>query len=126
MDAGETEKDMARSGSEKRKCTKTRACRATPEQAADIDARADAAGLSVSAFLIAAALDTKPPRKSRVAPIDRRTAAQLLGEIGGLTTALRDAADSANHAEIAAVIEATHRDLAEMRTVLFEALGRQP
>lgn len=126
MDAGETEKDMAKSGSENRKCTVMKACRATPEQAAEIDARADAAGLSVSAFLLATALGTKPPRKSRVAPIDRRTAAQLLGEIGKLTTALRDVADSSDHAEIAGVIEATHRDLAEMRTVLFQTLGRQP
>jgi hypothetical protein len=124
--AGETEKDMARSGSEKRKCTVTKACRATPEQAAEIDARADAAGLSVSAFLLAAALGTKPPRKARVAPVDRRAAAQLLGAIGGLTTALRDAADRADSAESAAVVEAMHRDLAEMRTVLFEALGRSP
>ena len=43
--------------------------------------------------------------------------------LGGCATALRDAAgDGADDA----VLDAAHRDLAEMRCVLFEALGRLP
>ncbi|WP_171232304.1 hypothetical protein [Ruegeria sp. HKCCA4812] len=117
---------MTTSGSEKRKRTSTLTMRLTDSEAALIKACADAAGVSASAYVRHAALHTKPLRKSRTPPLDRQAAAQMLGQMGQLATAFREVADGADQAEIAAVIEAVHRDLAEMRTVLFEALGRQP
>lgn len=115
---------MATSGSEKRERKRTMSVRLTDGEAAFIKACANAAGVSVSAYVRHAALHVKPLRKSRTPPVDRTAAAQLLGQIGLLATTLRDATERADQAEIAAVIEAVHRDLAEMRTVLFEALGR--
>lgn len=49
-------------------------------------------------------------------------AARLLGELGRITEALRTGKADPADPHIAAAL----RDLAEMRTVYFEALGRAP
>ena len=117
---------MSGSGSETRKRRTTLSARFNEAEAALVREQACRAGLPVSALIRQAVLDQKPPRKSRTPPLDRKTAAQLLGQIGQLATALREASDTAGPARNAAVIEATHRDLADMRAALFEALGRKP
>ncbi|MHA6266352.1 plasmid mobilization protein [Aliiroseovarius sp. CAU 1755] len=117
---------MANSGSETRKRRKTLSARFNDAEAALVKEQACRAGLPVSALIRHAVLNQPPPRKSRTPPLDRKTAAQLLGQIGELATALRDASQVSDGACNAAVIEAAHRDLADMRTALFEALGREP
>lgn len=117
---------MARSGSENRQRQVTLKARFTPAESALIRAQADRAGSSVAAVIRYAVLDQKPLRKSRAPTIDQAVAAQLLGRLGQCATALRQAAD-AGHADIhATLIDAAHRDIAEMRAALFEALGRLP
>jgi hypothetical protein len=117
---------MARSGSENRQRPITLKARFTQAESALIREQADRAGVSVAAVIRYAVLDQTPLRKSRTPTLNQETAAQLLGRLGQCATALRQAAD-AGHPDIhAALIDATHRDLAEMRAVLFEALGRLP
>ena len=116
---------MTSSGSETRKRRVTLSARFNDTEAALVKEQASRAGLPVSALIRHAVLNEKPPRKSRTPPLDRKTAAQLLGQIGQLAQALRDAADDDQNVR-ADVIEAAHRDLADMRTALFEALGRVP
>ncbi len=116
---------MARSGSENRKRQIPLKARFDEAEAALVRKRAACAGITVAAYIRYVALGQKPLRNSRTPPLDRKLAAQLLGQLGVLATALRDATGDENARE-AAVIDAVHHDLAELRTVLFEALGRRP
>lgn len=113
----------ARSGSEKRERDIQLKARFTGEEAALIREQADRAGVSVAAVIRYAVLDQKPIRATRSPTIEQETAARLIAGLGACASALRNAADE--NAD-PAVVEAAHRDLAEMRDVLFRALGRQP
>ncbi len=124
-DKKEAASGMSGSGSETRKRRVTLSARFNDTEAALVKEQACRAGLPVSALIRNAVLSQKPPRKSRMPRLERKTAAQLLGQIGQLAQALRDAADDDQTAP-ADVIEAAHRDLADMRSALFEALGREP
>lgn len=117
---------MAGSGSENRQRQITLKARFNDQEAALIKEQADRAGVSVAALIRYALLAQTPLRKSRAPAIGHAQAAQLLGSLGQCATALRQAAEADNPAVNSALIEAAHRDLAEMRAVLFEALGRQP
>ncbi len=112
-----------RSGSEKRERAIQLKARFTDAEATLIREQAERAGVSVAAVIRYAVLDQKPIRASRSPTIEKETAARLLAGLGQCATALRKAADDSADP---AVIEAAQRDLAEMRSVLFEALGRQP
>jgi hypothetical protein len=116
---------MARSGSENRQRKTTLSARFNDAEAALVKEHAARAGVAVAALIRYAVLDQKPLRKSRTPPLDRKLAAQLLGQLGVLATALREAS-SDDDAGKPAILDAVHRDLAEMRAVLFEALGRKP
>ena len=116
---------MANSGSETRKRGITLSTRFDEAEAALVKEQAARAGVPVSALIRHAVLNEKPLRKARTPPVDRKLAAQLLGQMGQLAQALRDVAADDQGAN-AAVIDAAHRDLAEMRAVLFEMTGRSP
>lgn len=113
-------------GSEKRKRQNTLKARFNDQEAALIKEQADRAGVSVASLIRFAVLDIPPPRATRSPTVDHEAAAQLLGRLGQCAAALQQAADADNQAINSALIEAAHRDLAEMRCVLFEALGREP
>jgi hypothetical protein len=117
---------MARSGSENRQRPVTLKARFTREEAALVTEQAARAGVSVAAVIRYAVLDQKPLRASRKPGVDAALAAQLLGRLGQCAAALRQAAEAGNPSVHASLIEATHRDLGEMRNVLFEALGLEP
>lgn len=112
-----------RSGSEKRERAIQLKARFTNAEAALIREQADRAGVSVAAVIRHAVLGQTPLRASRNPNIEKETAARLLASLGQCASALRKSADESADP---AVVEAVHRDLAEMRSVLFEALGRQP
>src|SRR3546814_3384446 len=114
------------SGSEKRHRQNPLKARVTDEEAALIQAQADRAGVSVAALIRFAVLNQTPLRASRRPPLDREAAAQILGNIGLLKAALKQAAEGADDPQCAREIEAACRDIADMRVALFEALGRQP
>ena len=117
---------MAGSGSETRRRPVIRKARFTEAEAALIDEQAERAGVSVASVIRYAVLGQPPLRASRQPKISEETAARLLGKMGQLTSALRGFAAAADPAKTDARIEAAHRDIAEMRTELFEVLGREP
>jgi hypothetical protein len=117
---------MAGSGSENRQRQITLKARFTDMEAALIREQAERAGVSVASVIRFAVLDQKPLRASRQPTLNAEMAAQLLGKIGQLATALRACAEAGGSEQTDPRIEAAHRDLAEMRLALFEALGREP
>lgn len=117
---------MAGSGSEKRQRQKTLKARFTDQEAALVTEQANRAGVSVASLIRYAVLGVPPLRASRQPAIKQEIAAQLLGNIGQLASALRGCADASDPGKIDARIEAAHRDLCEIRAALFQALGREP
>lgn len=117
---------MARSGSENRQRRIILKARFDDSEAALIRERAERAGVSIAALIRFALLNQTPPRASRRPPLGREAAAQILGQIGPLKSALMQAASAAEDEQLAREIEAACRDIADMRVALFEALGREP
>ena len=111
---------------EKRERPITLQSRVSETEAAAIRAMAAQAGTSVSALIRHALLNQKPPRASRRPPASRQALCQLIGKIGQLAHAFRDATAAADRDQITALIEASHRDIADIRYVCFKALGRSP
>lgn len=116
----------AMAGSEKRQRQITLKARFNDQEAALIKEQADRAGVSVASLIRFALLDLSPLRASRRPTVNHEAAAQLLGRLGQCAEALRQAAESENQHINEALIDAAHRDLAEMRVALFQALGREP
>lgn len=114
---------MSRSGSETRRRTKKLGARFTPEEALLIKAIADRRGTSIAALIRFLLLDEELPRASRQPSVSHTQAAQLLGQLGFIASGIRNAELTSNEPLL---IDALHRDIAEMRSLLFEALGRQP
>jgi hypothetical protein len=121
-----TVKDMAGSGSENRKRQVSLKARFTEAEAALIREQADRAGVSVASIIRHAVLGQTPLRAGRQPAVNQELAARLLGKIGQLASALRETPCADQSGKIDARIEAAHRDIAEMRTALFQALGREP
>lgn len=117
---------MASSGSDNRVRSEALRVRLSPAELSEIRTRADRAGMSVSAYLRVAALEGKKVRAERQPPVNRQLAARLIGELGRMSHAFRQAAESADPHACGEVIDAVHRDLAELRVLFFEALGREP
>lgn len=117
---------MARSGSENRQRQITLKARFNEREAVLVKEQADAAGVSVAALIRYALLDQTPLRASRKPPVDRELAARLIAALGPLACAMRQAADAADPDHLSETVIAAQRDLAELRAVIFEALGREP
>ena len=117
---------MPGSGTETRQRQIALKARFTHDEAALIRAQADRAGVSVAGLIRYAVLGQTPLPSSRTPPLDRQQAAQLIAALGALATSLRDAAAAADGAADAQALEAGLRDLAELRTLALEAMGRAP
>lgn len=117
---------MAGSGSENRQRQIALKARFNGDEAALIREQADRADVSVAALIRYAVLDQTPLRASRRPTVNHKAVAQILGRLGQCAAALRQAAEADNQGINAALIDAVHRDLAEMRVALFQALGREP
>jgi hypothetical protein len=111
------------SGTENRQRQITLKARFNEAEAALIKEQADRAGVSVAALIRFAVLDQTPLRASRRPSVNHETAAQLLAHIGLLKSALLRAAIGSPQE---AAISAACRDIADMRTALFQAMGREP
>jgi hypothetical protein len=116
---------MADSGSENRKRQNILKARFTDQEAALVREQADRSGVSVAALIRYALLDQTPPRASRQPPANRKEISRLIGTLGEVTQALKDATDTGDQARLTAQIDATHRDIADMCFACFEALGRE-
>lgn len=117
---------MARSGSGRRQRQKSLSARFNELEAASIRHVAERAGISVAHLIRERLLDGPQPRATRRPTVNHQVAARLLAELGRIAETLRAASTaddgSLNRAHIAAAL----RDLAEMRTVCFQAMGREP
>ncbi len=117
---------MARTGSDTRQRQKTLSARFNEMEALAVKQYADRAGLPVASYLRAAALKASTDRAVRRPTVNHEAAARILGNLGRIADTLRLAAQAGqvdpDHPAVAAAL----RDLAEMRTVCFQAMGRTP
>ena len=96
----------------------------TAEEHARAHAKADGNGMTVSDWIRASFFGKPRPRARPQPTINRKAISQLIGKLGELAHGLRMAAESADQGAITAQIEAAHRDIADMCSACFEALGR--
>lgn len=102
------------------------ACFTTIEHAL-LMTRVDLAGLSISAYLKSCALDLPAPRAARRPTSNQQDVARLIGHIGQLAHAFRQARDAEAGLLVAADrFETALDDMAELRLLCMKALGRQP
>ena len=115
-----------RSGSEKRQRTTIVTMRINPDEAVTIRQIAARRGQSVSALMRSALL------QSRVRPsrIEVKAIAQLLGQLGKIGSNINQIAYHLNAGRpgdrVEGSLEAALRDLAELRLVCLQALGKEP
>lgn len=117
---------MTGSGSDTRQRQTTLTARFNDQEAEAIRQMADRAGVPVASYLRAAALNRSPGRAIRRPTVNHETAARLLGNLGRIAETLRVAAEAGQFDPAEPTIAAALRDIAEMRTVCFEAMGRKP
>jgi hypothetical protein len=112
------------SGSELRRRTATFTVRVTPEERDAIDALAMQRGLTVGAFLRAAALGSGGPRAKTRIPVDEALLRQLLGQIGKVGGNLNQIAKRLNTggAAMASEVRAALAAHEEVRQAVFKAL----
>lgn len=115
-------------GSEKRQRERTVTLRLTDKEHTRLCAKADKAGLSLSAFLRHAALGSAGPRAARKPPIDRELFARALAQLGKLGSNVNQLAKYGNHGRLVnnAYLKEAAEQIAILRAVFFIALGRDP
>ncbi|MGE0061413.1 MAG: hypothetical protein AB7T86_04970 [Xanthobacteraceae bacterium] len=118
---------MARNGSETRQRPKILAARFNALEAAAIRSMADAAGVPVSTLIRHRLLgSTSLPRASRRPTVSHEVAARLLAELGRIHETLRAGVERGDLTPSHPLVATAMRDLAEMRAMCLEALGRSP
>ena len=73
-----------------------------------------------------AVLNAPVTRATRRPTVNHEVAARVLGELGRIAETLRSAAAAGRVSLKDPQVAAAFRDLAEMRTVCFQAMGREP
>ncbi len=104
-----------------RRLVRHTACFTTMENAL-LMTRVELAAVPISTFLRCSALDFPMPRAARRPTSNHQDVVRLLGELGQLASAFRLAHDLADPA----AAEEAIRNLAELRLLCFDALGRAP
>ncbi|EGE59911.1 hypothetical protein RHECNPAF_1780012 [Rhizobium etli CNPAF512] len=117
---------MSRSGSDKRQRQLTLSARFNDAEADAIKLRADRSGTSVADVIRSAALNLPVTRATRRPTVNHQAAARLLGELGRIAETLRAASAAGCLDPKDPHVAAAFRDLAEMRSVCFQAMGREP
>ena len=117
-----------RSGSETRQRTVIMTIRFSRQEAEAVRKLADRAGQSVASLLRNNLLGAPlPPRAARRPTVDHQAVARLLGELGKIGSNINQLARYANTGRYQEnSIEMALRDLAELRLVCLQALGREP
>lgn len=102
----------------------------TPDERAELDKRADSAGLSVAAYLRAAALGTAGPRAARKPPVAKQELVRVLAQLGKIGSNVNQIARAVNSGDdpngLADDIKAAVAAIAEMQAATMQALGRKP
>ncbi len=115
-----------KSGSETRQRTQIIATRWTPAERAELDVRAERAGLSVSAYLRQQALGGSGPRARRRPHVDAALLLDVLGQVGHIGSNINQLARAANAGgwPSTLVIENAAQDVADLRAAIRQALGK--
>jgi len=103
------------------------AVRCSDTEYAAIIESAKRAGLSIGAYLRAAALGDSGPRSVRRPPLEHQALAWVVGQVGKIGSNVNQIAKSFNGSGLLPgfpEILAMKRDIAEMRGALLKALGR--
>jgi Mobilization protein NikA len=115
-----------RSGSEKRQRNRIFTVRLTPQEAATIRQKAAAHGQTVGALVRSSLLHIRlqPSR------IELQAVARLLGQLGRIGSNINQIAYHLNAGRpgdrVTSALEESLRDLAELRIVCLQALGKEP
>lgn len=114
-----------RSGSETRQRPKLALMRCTPDEHAQLEAAADRAGMTVSAFMRHQCLGTAGPRAVRRPPVERAALAQLLAQLGKCGSNLNQIARALNSdREVLHDVPETVADFREACATITRMLGR--
>jgi len=99
--------------------------RLNTEERAELERRAERAGLTIGGYCKSVIFDTKPPRRSRRPPVEKKELARLLGEIGRLGNNLNQIARILNFESSVDLSElkTALNDLAVLRASVLMALG---
>ena len=115
-------------GSEKRQRSASIGVRLTSEERAELDRRADAAGLSLAAYLRACGLGDAGPRATRKPPVANQEMVRILGPLGTIGSNLNQLARAVNRGAdpngLADDIKAAVVAIAEIHEDATRALGR--
>ncbi|MFC3071579.1 plasmid mobilization protein [Shinella pollutisoli] len=114
------------SGSESRQRPIMLAARFNEQEAEAIRQMADRAGIPVASLIRSATLSLPPPHAVRRPTASHTLTARLLGEVGRLAETLHAAGAAGTLDLDNPHVAAALRDIAEIRTACFLALGRQP
>lgn len=116
-----------RSGTEKRQRMTSITFRCTPDEKADILAKADRSAISVAALIRHALFNTPPPRAARKPTVEVKAITRLLAELGKIGGNINQAVKhiNAGHPQWNVLQEAV-RTLLELRTACLQALGMEP
>lgn len=116
--------------SEKRQRVRQVKARMTEAEHAVFLARADKAGMTSAAFLRAAAIGDAGPRAQKRVPADASVLRQVLGHIGktgsNLNQISRYLHTGGEAQTVLPDIRATLADLARIRGLIYDALGKEP
>ncbi|MGE0278459.1 MAG: hypothetical protein AB7R40_23935 [Nitrospiraceae bacterium] len=122
------EKPKRRSGSQKRKRQKVHAVRFSDPEWSEIVAKADHAGVAVSAFMRHATLGAPLPRAARRPTINQKLVARLLGLLGNVASNMNQTARVLNmtgEMRNPETFDDACRAIIEMRAGCMEALGME-
>ena len=87
----------------------------------------EASGLSANAFITQSVFAGPSPRRSRRPPVEKAQLAELLAQGAEIADRLkRLEALAGDHHDIQTPLQAAVLHLAEIRSAVFEALGRKP
>jgi hypothetical protein len=117
------------SGSDKRQRNKRINFRVFDDEFNKIAAKADRSGLTLGAFMRAAALDgDSGPRAQRRPPADHKALRQILGEIGRIGNNINQMARALNSGDklSRSDMEEALRACLDIRKKIYEALGKNP
>jgi hypothetical protein len=116
---------MAR-GSETRQRNRQVLLRLTDAEHAELEARADRAGLAVGAYVRQQALGGSGPRARRRPPADATLLLDVLGQVGHIGSNINQLARAANAGgwPSTLVLNDAAQDVADMRAAIRQALGK--
>lgn len=92
----------------------------------EFHARVEKSGLSVCAFITKSVFDREPPRQSRRPAAAQKELARLMAETARISSQLRALEQAGPDGDYEHVLDDISRSLADIRTLLLQAMGRSP